>query len=460
NICTHTNLGIVIFTPNVLVTEDGHLKLTDFNLSKIFDRNEKDNLMLGTYDYMAPEIFKNSHDKNVDWWSLGVLTYTLFYGFEPYSIADVIETNQQNDSVRVDGIAQCATILDVQLKTVQKEDGKAENLAKIKQMTDEIEDLEIKIVLINNFLRTLHFQAPLLDKTLSNIEKATLKTVKEEEQFCFDSSTQQSLLNLFAFHEKQSTELSTKYEQSQLEKKIMASKIEELKQNISLLERECFAVKCIFITLHTEFREWDTQPAPRSSLFGGGMPTCTGSAAVEHSSVPLVPVYNDLLLLPPHPQNRSPRSHLSLKKHFLSKAFYRPFTIAKKKTIPSSSLSNEHRVTVTEVELDDPVLHYDCHKLSFVGGPASIFMDNCFSSKMKLKTINSGEKFSVPLGTDPSVQLRYGVCSYRKEGLFQSNLSASPCLSLFPSLRIKRLRSHLICPFGKIFGREFCEPST
>uniref|UniRef100_A0A915DV74 Aurora kinase n=1 Tax=Ditylenchus dipsaci TaxID=166011 RepID=A0A915DV74_9BILA len=32
-----------------------------------------------------------SHNKNVDWWSLGVLTYTLFYGFEPYSIADVID---------------------------------------------------------------------------------------------------------------------------------------------------------------------------------------------------------------------------------------------------------------------------------------------------------------------------------------------------------------------------------
>uniref|UniRef100_A0A915DXK7 Uncharacterized protein n=1 Tax=Ditylenchus dipsaci TaxID=166011 RepID=A0A915DXK7_9BILA len=56
------------------------------------------------------------------------------------------------------GIAQCATILDVQLKTVQKEDGKAENLAKIKQMTDEIEDLEIKIVLINNFLRISIFK--------------------------------------------------------------------------------------------------------------------------------------------------------------------------------------------------------------------------------------------------------------------------------------------------------------
>uniref|UniRef100_A0A915DWU5 ZP domain-containing protein n=1 Tax=Ditylenchus dipsaci TaxID=166011 RepID=A0A915DWU5_9BILA len=127
------------------------------------------------------------------------------------------------------------------------------------------------------------------------------------------------------------------------------------------------------------------------------------------------------------------------------------FTIAKRRPYPAA-------VTVTEVKLDDPVLHYDCvpsrnskdvfltatginsTNYPLLEGPASIFTDNCFSSKMKLKTVNSGEKFSVPLGTDPSVQLRYGVCSYRKEGLFNHRS---------PSLRIKRLRSHLICPFGK-----------
>ena len=57
---------------NILMGEDGHLRLTDFGLSKqgVF-KNEKTYSFCGTPEYLAPEILLGlGHDKSVDWWSL------------------------------------------------------------------------------------------------------------------------------------------------------------------------------------------------------------------------------------------------------------------------------------------------------------------------------------------------------------------------------------------------------
>jgi protein-serine/threonine kinase len=57
---------------NILVEKDGHLKLTDFGLSKVIQKeNEKASTFCGTYEYMAPEIYnQKTYGKAVDWYSL------------------------------------------------------------------------------------------------------------------------------------------------------------------------------------------------------------------------------------------------------------------------------------------------------------------------------------------------------------------------------------------------------
>ena len=72
---------------NILLDEVGHIKLTDFGLSKIMNNIEKDKTytVCGTPLYVAPEVLTGQgYDKLVDWWSLGVLLYEFLAGYSPY----------------------------------------------------------------------------------------------------------------------------------------------------------------------------------------------------------------------------------------------------------------------------------------------------------------------------------------------------------------------------------------
>uniref|UniRef100_A0A3Q1JI57 protein kinase C n=1 Tax=Anabas testudineus TaxID=64144 RepID=A0A3Q1JI57_ANATE len=73
---------------NVLLDNDGHIKLTDYGMCKEGIRpGDTTSTFCGTPNYIAPEILRGEdYGFSVDWWALGVLMFEMMAGRSPFDI--------------------------------------------------------------------------------------------------------------------------------------------------------------------------------------------------------------------------------------------------------------------------------------------------------------------------------------------------------------------------------------
>ncbi|XP_064351953.1 ribosomal protein S6 kinase-related protein isoform X3 [Camelus dromedarius] len=86
-LCYLHDLGIIhrdVKMENILLDERGHLKLTDFGLSRHLPQGARAYTICGTLQYMAPEVLSGGpYNHAADWWSLGILLFSLATGKFP-----------------------------------------------------------------------------------------------------------------------------------------------------------------------------------------------------------------------------------------------------------------------------------------------------------------------------------------------------------------------------------------
>jgi serum/glucocorticoid-regulated kinase 2 len=95
----------------VLLDAEGHIRLTDFGLSKVLSTpSDTTKTFCGTPEYLAPEVRQFikrvleswrvdwvtsqvidglPHDKGVDWWGLGILLWEMLTGLPPFFSSNV-----------------------------------------------------------------------------------------------------------------------------------------------------------------------------------------------------------------------------------------------------------------------------------------------------------------------------------------------------------------------------------
>lgn len=89
---------------NILVSDIGDIKITDFGFARYFDNDLLIQTICGSPLYMAPEIMKSQkYDYKSDLWSVGIIFYEMLFGYTPFKSKNIYELIRkiENEDVRI-----------------------------------------------------------------------------------------------------------------------------------------------------------------------------------------------------------------------------------------------------------------------------------------------------------------------------------------------------------------------
>lgn len=176
---------------NLMLSEKGHIKLTDFGFAKVVSGWTY--TLCGTPEYLAPEVIEdNGYDKAVDWWSLGILIYEMLVGMPPFQgdtlteIYDEIMSGRARFLKKMDFFAKdlIKKLLQVdQMKRLGNLLGGVEDIKEHKWFMDVSWDdaLEMKIV------------PPIIPKLHSKGDTSNFNEYEEESEDDQEAPTEQEL---------------------------------------------------------------------------------------------------------------------------------------------------------------------------------------------------------------------------------------------------------------------------
>jgi cGMP-dependent protein kinase len=73
---------------NLMMNKNGYIKVIDFGVAKYLRGKDYTNTVTGTPHYMSPEVILGKpYSFEVDYWSVGIILYEIFYGMVPFGYA-------------------------------------------------------------------------------------------------------------------------------------------------------------------------------------------------------------------------------------------------------------------------------------------------------------------------------------------------------------------------------------
>ncbi|XP_052855757.1 serine/threonine-protein kinase S6KL isoform X2 [Drosophila gunungcola] len=119
---------------NILLTQQFHIKLTDFGLSKWLKLGANTRTMCGTFKYMAPEILCGEpYGHAVDWWALGVIACQMLTQKSPNIKRHLLRRRESLEPE--DGLSNAPSIAQIN-GCLQDSDSDSEDF-----LPDEVKDL-------------------------------------------------------------------------------------------------------------------------------------------------------------------------------------------------------------------------------------------------------------------------------------------------------------------------------